>query len=125
MQKGFLLVSLLVLASAASLVRAEYAEECRDLANTLARTPGALKNSEIDLLKNCLSGLQRSLALGEVPAAATPPPPEKICPPLPPEKECPVCPAVQACPKQSSAPPARDRQREPAVDPLRPQLQRF
>lgn len=80
MQKGFLLVSLLVLASAASLVRAEYAEECRDLANTLARTPGALKNSEIDLLKNCLSGLQRSLALGEVPAAATPPPPEKNLP---------------------------------------------
>lgn len=114
-----------LLMAVSAIASAEYAEECRELADKLSRVPGDLSVSEIDLMKTCLAGLQRSKSLGET-VSPTPPPPEKVCPPLPPvvEKECPVCPPAPVCPRVA---PSRDRERdrEPAVDPLRPQLQRF
>jgi len=113
----------LLLALLPALAEAEYAEECREFADKLARVPGSLTASEIELLKTCLAGLQRSMALGEA-VAPSPPPPEKTCPPPPPEKVCPVCPPPPVCPKVAPV-RERERDREPAVDPLRPQLQRF
>jgi hypothetical protein len=116
-------LALMLIALQPALAMAEYAEECREFADKLARAPGSLTASEIELLKTCLAGLQRSMSLGEA-VAPTPPAPEKICPPLPPEKECPVCAPPPVCPKVAPA-RERERDRESAVDPLRPQLQRF
>lgn len=108
------------LLGAVSLAQAEYADECRELADRLAAEPGSLKASEIDLLKSCLAGLQRSQALGE--KVAPTPKPALNCPPPPPEKVCPVCPPAPVCPKAPAAIKERDRDRE---DRLRPQLQAF
>lgn len=123
MQGALRWLATVILVSFPTLAPAEYAEECREFADKLARVPGSLTASEIELLKTCLAGLQRSMSLGEA-VAPTPVPPEKTCPLPPPEKACPVCPPPTVCPKVAPA-REREREREPAVDPLRPQLQRF
>lgn len=113
-------VVMVALLGAMGLAQAEYAEECRELADRLASEPGSLKASEIDLLKTCLAGLQRSQALGE--KVEPSPKPVLTCPPPPPEKTCPACPPAPVCPKAPPAAKERDRDRE---DRLRPQLQAF
>lgn len=114
----------LVSLSACGMATAGYEDECRTLAEKLAREPGALKVGELDLLKNCLSGLQRGIVLGEAPPPPSPPPAQDC--PVVPVPACPVCPAPVVCPKRESspAPATRERQREtPAEDRrLRPYL---
>lgn len=103
---------------------AQYSEDCRLLAEKLAKVPGDMKVGELDLLKNCLSGLQRVIVLGEEPPPPAAPPPAPECPPPPPaeEKECPVCPEANSCPKQSVAPAAKDKARERDAPDRRPKM---
>ncbi len=121
------LVVVLVTATAA---HAEYSEECRDLAQRLARDPGALKVGELDVLKSCLSDLQRSIVLGEPPpakgetavdaAAAAPAP--LTCP-----TAAQLCPGREAAAKAPEAPAkVRDRKRDTVPDRrLKPYLPKY
>lgn len=99
-----------VLLAVAGPAWADYNAECRTLAGRLAGEPGSLIMGELDVLKSCLSSLQRGIMNGAPPPAGSPP----ACPPPPPPapRECPACPSPVACPKD-------DR---PAADPVR---QRF
>lgn len=101
---------LLVLVGMSAPAAATYGAECRMLASQLASDPGMLKLGELDVLKSCLSSLQRGITAGDPPPAPTPPP-VAICPPPPPEKVCPVCPEAPACPEpvRSADDPARQR----------------
>lgn len=114
---GLAAASLLPVAASAA-----YNDECRAMAQRLATDPGSLKVGELDLLKSCLSDLQRSVVLGEPPPAKGELP---ACAAQP--AACPVCPAATACPaappEASSAPatpavpanrakPSRERARE-------------
>ncbi|MFZ5722414.1 MAG: hypothetical protein ACOY33_02015 [Pseudomonadota bacterium] len=105
---------------------ASYNEECRQLAMRLDSDPGSLKVGELDLLKSCLSDLQRSIVLGEPPPEKGPPPACETKPP-----ECPVC---AACPAAetvrqkapSPPPPVRKKEREREDDRrLKPYLPQY
>lgn len=72
---------------------ASYSPECRLLASQLASEPGLLKLGELDVLKSCLSTLQKGITAGDPPPAGSPP----DCPPPPPPRVCPVCPPVPVC----------------------------
>lgn len=112
-----------------------YGEECQLLARKLAQVPGALQMGELELIKNCISVLQRGIVLGEslaVPAEL----PSPSCAPAAPVivPECPVCqtcPPPTVCPtadklcERSAPPPARkEPERAPTPDNrrLRPYL---
>lgn len=104
------LLALLVLAGSA---RAEFDDECRQLARQLATDPGVLKIGELDLLKSCVSDIQRGIVLGN-------PPPAKVelpaCASAPaaapaPAPACPVCPPATVCPKVPVAPRERPEDR--------------
>lgn len=128
---------LLLLVLCAIPAHAEYSEECRALSERLAREPGTLKVGELDLLKNCLSGLQRGIVLGEAPPPPTPDKPLAVpeCPPAEvpaakPERECPACPVCAAAAVRRDPPPARERtprDRDPASEDrrLKPFLPQF
>ena len=66
---GFAVCALACACLLPAIAFAAYNDECRALALRLATDPGSLKVGELDLLKSCLSGLQRSVVLGEPPAA--------------------------------------------------------
>ena len=123
------LPALLVLLCAVVSARAEYADECRGVADKFARDPGALNVGEIDFLKNCLSSLQRGIVLGEAPPAPSPAP--AVACPAAVVQECPVCAAAVTCPKREAAAtpaPAKEkaRDREPPEDRrLRPYLPKY
>lgn len=99
----------------AGTVRADFNDECRQLARQLATDPGSLKIGELDLLKSCVSDVQRGIVLGN------PPPPKvelPVCtaPPPAPVQACPVCPPAVVCPKVSAPAPvprADDRRLKP------------
>ncbi|MFZ5698122.1 MAG: hypothetical protein ACOY9J_05290 [Pseudomonadota bacterium] len=108
---------LAVVLVAPTAAHAEYSEECRGLAQRLAQDPGALKVGELDVLKSCLSDLQRGIVLGEPPpakseslvGAPTPAPAPPICPTA--EQ---LCPRPKAAVKEPEAPKkVRERPREP------------
>lgn len=109
---------LLALASAA---HATYNDECRTLAERLDANPAALKVGELDLLKSCLSDLQRIIVLGDTPPEKKPP---QTCPEPPPAPACPVC---KVCPVAEAAPAAgRDKKRDREEDrSLRPYLPQY
>lgn len=121
MARPLLLALAFALGLAGAPAQAEYADECREIADKLASEPGALKAGEIEFMRSCLAGLQRSQTLGEA-VAPTPKPPPPVCPPPPPAPVCPAC-VQQVCPK--IAPSPKERARDPAADLLRPQLQKF
>lgn len=109
---------------------ADYGEECRALSAQLAREPGSLKVGDLDVLKTCLSDLQRLLIVGGQPPEGV----SDLCPaPVVEPQRCPVCPsAAQLCGKRDAprdAPSARDRrdpEREPSPDrQLKPALPVF
>lgn len=101
-------LALALFAMAASMpVRASYSPECRLLASQLASEPGSLKLGELDVLKSCLSTLQKGITAGEPPPAGSPP----DCPPPPPPRVCPVCPPVPVCEKTDAAADDPVRQR--------------
>lgn len=80
---------------AAGSATAAWNDECDQLSRRLNSEPATLKVGELDILKSCLSDLQRSIVLGEpLPvqgggapsvACAVPPPAPHYCP------ACPVC----------------------------------
>ncbi|MFZ5757770.1 MAG: hypothetical protein ACOY3X_12745 [Pseudomonadota bacterium] len=116
MKRGWQVCAGLVLLAATWPVRADYNDECRGLARQLATDPGALKAGELDLLKSCLSDLQRGVALGNPPAAKSELPLCETPAPAPPAAvpACPVCPAQApppACPKLPAAPRERGEDR--------------
>lgn len=86
---------------------ASYSPECRLLASQLAAEPGSLKLGELDVLKSCLSALQKGITAGDPPPEGSPP----DCPPPPPPRVCPVCPPVPVCEKTgaSDGDPVRQR----------------
>lgn len=112
------LLAALALALATASAAAQYSDECRDLARRMAVEPGALTAPELDLVRDCVSSLQRARLLGEsvppgepLPCAAAAPVPA----------ECPVCPevAAQACARATPPPavrPARERARDTGED---------
>lgn len=111
-QAALLGLALLALAGTA---RAAFDDECRHLARQLATDPGSLKIGELDLLKSCVSDVQRGIVLGN------PPPPKvelPVCTAPPPvaAPACPVCPPAVVCPRVSApapAPRADDRRLKP------------
>lgn len=131
MGKGLGAIAVLaVVLVAATAAHAEYSEECRDLAQRLAQDPGALKVGELDVLKSCLSDLQRGIVLGEpppakgepvvvVPAAAPAPP---TCP-----TAAQLCPEREAAAKERAAPAkVRERKRDAVPDRrLKPDLPKY
>lgn len=87
-----------------------YDPECRELAQHFAVDPGTLKLGELDVLKTCLSELQRRIVAGEpMPESGQPP----ACPEPPPPivAECPPCPPAKACPRAERVPEDPVRQR--------------
>lgn len=121
---------LAVVLVAATAAHAEYSEECRDLAQRLVQDPGALKVGELDVLKSCLSDLQRGMVLGE-------PPPAKgeavVSAPAaaPAPTTCPtaaqLCPGREAAAKERAAPAkVRERKRDAVPDRrLKPDLPKY
>lgn len=94
-------------------VQAEYGEECRVLVGQLAQDPGALKMGELDIVKSCVSDLQRGIVLGEPPPARTAATPPACAPSAPVAPACPVCPtARELCPRNDPAPARKEPDRE-------------
>lgn len=121
---------LAVVLVAATAAHAEYSEECRDLAQRLAQDPGALKVGELDVLKSCLSDLQRGIVLGEPPPAKS----ESVVGAPVPAPAPPICPtAEQLCPRPEAAAEgraapakARERKRDAVLDRrLKPDLPQY
>lgn len=81
--------------------------ECRLLSGQLAAAPGSLKMGDLDVLRTCITALQRAIVNNE-PLPADEPAAKVECPPPPPpqvvERACPSCPA---CPRADD--PARQR----------------
>lgn len=131
MDYAWLRMTVLALAATTgSVAYAEYGEECRALSAQLARDPGSLKVGDLDVLKTCMSDLQRILIVGgTAPEGAA-----DLCPSPVVEAKCPVCPsAAQLCGKRDAAPaeqapPSRERREPPKApppNPLKPALPVF
>lgn len=122
---------LAVVLVAATAAHAEYSEECRDLAQRLAQDPGALKVGELDVLKSCLSDLQRGIVLGEPPPAKGEPVVVDAAAAAPAPLTCPtaaqLCPGREAAAKERAAPAkVRERKRDAVPDRrLKPDLPKY